>query len=167
MYWLKLFTQRKITFSLLCQLCFNFLLYHKHLISNLKPNIKILIQIYLYIQIFSDMNIHLYLIRIIFLIRIYSDILLYHFFIRIYSDIRSYHFFIQIYSDIRSYRFLIRIYSREKICALKSPKIKWLKLFTHRLIYKEKLLPLCCVNYVLTFYCITHQNPTSNIKSKT
>ena len=49
-------------------------------------------------------------------------------------------------------------YIQEKnlTCALKSPKVKWLKLFTHRLIYTEKLLPLCCVNYVLTFCCITH-----------
>ena len=61
---------------------------------------------YEYIRIF---------VRIIFLIRIYSDIRSYRFFIRIYSNIfrykysfvsYSYHFFIRIYSDIRSYRFL-------------------------------------------------------------
>ena len=35
------------------------------------------------------------------------------------------------------------------------------------IIQKEKLLPFCCVNYVLTFCCITYKNPASNIKSKT
>ena len=38
------------------------------------------------------------------------------------------------------------------MCAPKSPKVKWLKLFRHRLIYTEKL---CWVNYVLTFCCNT------------
>ena len=100
--------QRKITSPSLFQLCFKFLLYHKskiqHLTSNLKPNIKHLIWIYLYIQIFSDTNIRSYHIHIIFLIRIYSDIHLYHFF---YMNIFRYSFvlfFTWIYSDIRSYQ---------------------------------------------------------------
>ena len=40
-------------------------------------------------------------------------------------------------------------------CAPKSPKVKWLKLFRHRLIYIEKL---CWVNYVFFYVCcITHK----------
>ena len=72
-----------------------------------------MIQIYSYIWIFSNTNIRSYYIRIIFLIRIYSDIHSYHFFdtnilggyllIRIFVRII---FLIQLYSDIRSYRFL-------------------------------------------------------------
>ena len=59
------------------------------------------------IQIFSDTNIHLYHIRIIFLIFGYPFIC----------------FLIRIYSDIRSYYFLIQICSRKNlICAPKSPK---------------------------------------------
>ena len=42
------------------------------------------------------------------------------------------------------------------------PKDKWLKLFTQRLMFKEKVLPFCCVNCVLTFCCITHKK--SNIQ---
>ena len=80
--------------------------------------VKYLIQIYSYIRIFSVRNIRSYHIRIIFLyeyIRIFVRII---FLIRIYSDIRSYCFFdtnifgysfvlffsIRIYSDIRSYQ---------------------------------------------------------------
>ena len=114
-------------------------------------------------RIFGYSNIFKY-----FPIQIFVCIIFVSFFIRIYSNICLYHFLIQIYSDIRLYHFFdTNIFKRKNLtCALKSPKVKWLKLFTHRLIYKEKLLPLCCVNYVLTFSCITHQNPTSNIKSK-
>ena len=36
-----------------------------------------------------------------------------------------------------------------------------------RLMFKERLFPFCCVNYVLTFCCIHIENPTSSIKSKT
>ena len=72
------------------------------------------IRIFEYIQIFSDTN-----------------ICLYHFLIQIYSDIRLYHFF-----DTN-------IFKRKNLtCALKSPKVKWLKLFTHRLIYKQNYFPL-------------------------
>ena len=88
------------------------------LTSNKKPNIKNLIQIYSYIRIFSDTNIRSYHIRIIFLIRIYSDIHSYHFFdtnifgysfvsffwyeyIRIFVRIV---FWKKIYSNIHSYQ---------------------------------------------------------------
>ena len=45
-------------------------------------------------------------------------------------------------------------------------KKKWLKLFTRRLIFKEKLLPFCCVNYVFNFllyHTSKIQHPTSKI----
>ena len=98
-----------------------------------------IIRIFKFIQIYSDTYIRSYYIHIIFWIRIYSDIRSYCF-----SDTNIYG-----YSFVS---FLIRIHSGEKsnLCA-KSPKVKWLKLVTHRLIYNKKLLPLCCVNYVLTF----------------
>ena len=54
----------------LAALCFNFLFCHTSKIW----------QIYLYIRIFANTNIHSYHIRIIFLIWIYSDIRSYHFF---------------------------------------------------------------------------------------
>ena len=89
----------------------------------------------------------------------YSNIFWYKYLFLSYS----YHFF---YMNIFGYSFVsffdTNIFKRTNLmCAPKSPKDKWLKLFTHRLIFKDKLLPLCCVNYVLSFCCITHQK--SNI----
>ena len=86
------------------------------------------------------------------------------FFIQIYSYIRLYHFF---YTNIFRYSFVsffdTNIFKRKNLtCAPTSPKDKWLKLFTHTLIFIEKLLPLCCVNFFFKFLCcITHQK--SNI----
>ena len=53
------------------------------------------------------------------------------------------------YSFVSS--FYMNIFKRENsnLCAIKS-KSEFL-LFTSRVIYKENLLPFCCVNYVLTF----------------
>ena len=58
---------------------------------------------YLYIRIFSNMNIRLYHIRIIFLIRIYSDIRLYCFF---YTNIFGYSFVSFFYTNIFGYSFV-------------------------------------------------------------
>ena len=74
--------------------------------------------------------------------------------------------YIQIFSNtkIHSYHiiFLYKYIQQTNLTwGPKSPQVKWLKLFTQRLIYKEKLLTFCCVNYVLTFCCITH--PKSSI----
>ena len=68
------------------------------------------------------------------------------------------------YSDIRPYCFSdTNIFKRTNLtCATKTQK-----LFTHRLIDKEKLFFLCCVNYVLTFIPNLKSNTTPNIKSKT
>ena len=86
------------------------------------------------------------------------------FLIRIYSDIHSYHYFdtnIFVYSFIS---FLdTNIQEKNLRCAPTGPKDKWLKLFTRRLIFKEKLLPFCCVNYVFNF--LLYHTSTSNIKN--
>ena len=79
----------------------------------------------------------------------------YYFVIQIYSDIHSHCFFIRIYSDIRLYPFFntykyIRI--TNLICALKSLRVNWLKLFKHRLIYKEfSPLPFLCFDFLLYY----------------
>ena len=56
----------------------------------------------------------------------------------------------QIQIDVEIYKRYKRYdkYNRYKrnISVPKCPKVEWLKLFTKRLLYKEKLLPLCCVN---------------------
>ena len=106
-------------------------------------------------------DIHLYLflckynwifVCLIFLIRIYSDVRLYH----IYK-------YIQIFIHVVFYT---NIFKRKNLTSKpKSPKVKWLKLFTQRLIFKGEWLSFCCVNYVLTFCCINHKKPASNIKS--
>ena len=98
--WLKMFTQiiiqRKITSPLLCQLCFNFLLYHTSKIQPLASNLKLISKIwYECIRTFEYFPIWIF-VCIIFVsffwyeyIRVFVRIA---FLIRIYSDIRSYHF---------------------------------------------------------------------------
>ena len=78
---------------------------------------------YLDIRIFSDTNICLYHIRMIFLIQSNLDIGSYDFLINTYLDIRSYCFSDTNIFDINLYRFLIRIYSREK-SSLRAKKSK-------------------------------------------
>ena len=93
----KINVQRKITSILLCQLCFNFLLYHTSKIQHLASNLKLISKIwYVCIRTFEYFPIRIF-VRIIFVsffwyeyIRIFVRIA---FLIRIYSDIRSYHFF--------------------------------------------------------------------------
>ena len=93
----KINVQRKITSILLCQLCFNFLLYHTSKIQHLASNLKLISKIwYVCIRTFEYFPIRIF-IRIIFVsffwyeyIRIFVRIA---FLIRIYSDICSYHFF--------------------------------------------------------------------------
>ena len=75
------------------------------------------------IRIFSDTNICLYHIRMIFLIQSNLDIGSYDFLINTYLDIRSYCFSDTNIFDINLYRFLIRIYSREK-SSLRAKKSK-------------------------------------------
>ena len=78
-----------------------------------------------------------------------------------YEYIRIFDHFIFLYEYIRIFVRIVFLfeYIQEKnlMFAPTDPKDKWLKLFTQRLMFKEKLLPFCCVNYVLTFCCITHQ----------
>ena len=130
----KINVQRKITSILLCQLCFNFLLYHTSKIQPLASNLKLIskilyewyqgvanIRIFEYIRIFSGTNIHSYHIRIIFLMRIYSDIHSYEYSFVSYSyhfsdtNIFGYSFVLLFwYKYIRIFVriiFLIRIYS--------------------------------------------------------
>ena len=93
----KINVQRKITSILLCQLCFNFLLYHTSKIQPLASNLKLISKIlYECIRTFEYFPIWIF-VRIIFVsffwyeyIRIFIRIA---FLIRIYSDIRSYHLF--------------------------------------------------------------------------
>ena len=93
----KINVQRKITSILLCQLCFNFLLYHTSKIQHLASNLKLISKIwYECIRTFEYFPIRIF-VRTIFVsffwyeyIRIFVRIA---FLIRIYSDIRSYHFF--------------------------------------------------------------------------
>ena len=93
----KINVQRKITSILLCQLCFNFLLYHTSKIQPLASNLKLISKIwYECIRMFEYFPIWIF-VRIIFVsffwyeyIRIFIRIA---FLIRIYSDIRSYHLF--------------------------------------------------------------------------
>ena len=76
----KINVQRKITSILLCQLCFNFLLYHTSKIQPLASNLKLISKIlYEFIRTFKYFPIWIF-VRIIFLIRIYSDVCSYWFF---------------------------------------------------------------------------------------
>ena len=112
--------QREITSLLLCQLCFNFLLYHTSKIQPLASNLKLISKIlYECIRTFEYFPIWIF-VRIIFVsffwyeyIRIFIRIA---FLIRIYSDIRSYHLFdtnIFGYSFVSSFWYeYIRIFVR-------------------------------------------------------
>ena len=77
-----IFNKNYFTFVLSTMFYFHVVSHIKNATSNIKSNtnIKNLIWIYSYIRIFSDTNIRSYHIRIICLIRIYSDIRSYHFF---------------------------------------------------------------------------------------
>ena len=99
-----------------------------------------------YIWIFSDANIHSYN---FFDTNIFG-----------YSFVSFYWYeYIRIFVRIVFYT---NIFKRKNLtCAPKSSKVKRLKMFTYRLLHREILLPRCCVNYVLTFCCITYQK--SNI----
>ena len=101
---------------------------------------------YSYIRIFSDTNIRSYHIRIIFFMRIYSDN---HSYCFSNTNIFGYSFVSFFWYEY--IRIFVRIlfwyeYIQNLTCAPPGPK-----LFTHRLIFKEKLLPFCCVNYVFNF----------------
>ena len=112
----KINVQRKITSILLCQLCFNFLLYHTSKIQHLASNLKLISKIwYECIRTFEYFLIQIF-IRIIFVsffwyeyIRIFVRIA---FLIRIYSDIRSYRF---LDINIFEYSFVSRIYIRHTL----------------------------------------------------
>ena len=114
--WLKLFTHRIIYkenyFPFLFQLCFNFQLYHtskiQHLTSNIKPNVKNLIQTCSYIQIFSDTDIGSYHIRIICLIQMYWDIHSYNFWS--YKYIRIFAHILNICLDINIFKYLYQTF---------------------------------------------------------
>ena len=107
----KINVQRKITSILLCQLCFNFLLYHTSKIQPLASNLKLISKIlYECIRTFEYFPIWIF-VRIIFVsffwyeyIRIFIRLA---FLIRIYSDIPSY-----CYLDINifEYLFVSKIY---------------------------------------------------------
>ena len=92
----KINVQRKITSILLCQLCFNFLLYHTSKIQPLASNLKLISKIwYKCIRTFEYFPIWIFIcIILVFFwykyIRIFIRIA---FFIRIYSEIHSYHLF--------------------------------------------------------------------------
>ena len=112
----KINVQRKITSILLCQLCFNFLLYHTSKIQPLASNLKLISKIlYECIRTFEYFPIWIF-VRIIFVsffwyeyIRIFIRII---FLIRIYSDIRSYRF---LYINIFEYSFVSKIYIRHTL----------------------------------------------------
>ena len=93
---------------------FNFLLYYtskiQHLTSNLKLNIKHCLWIYLYIQIFSNTKIRSY--HIIFLYKYIWIFIRIIFLIRIYSDMRLYRFWD---INIFKYSFVSKIYIRQNL----------------------------------------------------
>ena len=116
------------------------------------------IRIFEYIRIFSGTNIRSYHIRIIFLMRIYSDIHSYCFFdtnIFGYSFV-SFFWYEYIRIFVRIVFWFKYIQEKNLTFAPTGPKDKWVKLFTQRLMFKENLLSFCCVNYVSTFCCITN-----------
>ena len=112
----KINVQRKITSILLCQLCFNFLLYHTSKIQHLASNLKLISKIlYECIRTFEYFPIRIF-VRTIFIsffwyeyIRIFVRIA---FLIRIYSDIRSYRF---LDINIFEYSFVSKIYIRHTL----------------------------------------------------
>ena len=100
------------------------------------------IRIFEYIRIFSDTNIRSYHIRIIFLMQIYSDIRSYCFFD---TNIFGYSFVSFFwYEYIRIFVHIVfwfeYIQEKNLTFAPTGPKDKWLKLFTQRLMFKEKWL---------------------------
>ena len=118
-------------------------------------------RIFGYSNIFEYFPVRIF-VRIIFVSFFYANIFGYSFvlffwyeYIRIFVRII---FLMRIYSDIPSYRFWFEYIQEKNLTfAPTGPKDKWLKLFTQRLMFKEKLLQFCCVNYISTFCCITHQ----------
>ena len=119
----KINVQRKITSILLCQLCFNFLLYHTSKIQPLASNLKLISKILNEcIRTFEYFPIWIF-VRIIFVsffwyeyIRIFIRIA---FLIRIYSDIRSYRF---LDINIFEYSFVSKIYIRHTLSQMLRPK---------------------------------------------
>ena len=89
-----------------------------------------------------------------------------------YVQILSYHSHIFFDTNVFRYTLVLffsdtNIFKRTNLtCAPKSPKVKWLKLFTHRIIYKENYFPFLfqlCFNFQL-YHTSKIQHLSSNIK---